>query len=74
MNKLKDLLYILIVNGLIIFFILTLAVNVIENLNPIYKAIIDMALGIATYFICKDITKILVKEVKECTIKSKKRN
>ena len=74
MNKLKDLLYILIVNGLIIFFILTLAVNVIENLNPIYKAIIDMALGIATYFICKDITKILIKEVKECTIKSKKRN
>ena len=74
MNKLKDLLYILIVNGLIIFFILTLAVNIIEMLNPIYKAIIDMALGIATYFICKDITKILIKEVKECTIKSKKRN
>ena len=74
MNKLKDLLYILIVNGLIIFFILTLAVNIIERLNPISKAIADMTLGIITYFICKDITKILVKEVKECTIKSKKRN
>ena len=74
MNKIKDLLYILMVNGLIIFFILTLAVNIIERLNPIYKGIIDMALGIATYFICKDITKILIKEVKECTINSKKKN
>lgn len=69
MNKVKDLLYILMVNCLIIFFILTFAVNVIELLHPIYKAILDMILGNFTFFICKDITKILIKEVKECTTK-----
>ena len=67
MNKLKDILYILMVDSLIIFFALTFAVNVIELLHPIYKAILDMILGIFTFFICKDITKILIKEVKECT-------
>lgn len=64
MKKIKDLIYIIGINCLIIFFVLTLAVNIIELLNPIVKAILDMLLGIITFYICKDITKILIKEVK----------
>lgn len=67
MKVFKDILYIIGVNCLILFFVLTFAINVIELLHPIYKAILDMILGIFTFFICKDITKILIKEVKECT-------
>lgn len=69
MNRVKDLLYILIVNCLIIFFILSFATNVVEMLNPIYKAIVDMVLGIITFYLCKDITRILMKEVRECITK-----
>ncbi len=69
MNKIKNLLYIIGVNCLMIFFALTIATNLIEMLHPIYKAIIDMILGVITYFACKDMTKILIKEVKECTTK-----
>lgn len=74
MNKLKDILYIVMVNSLIVFFILAIATNVVELLSPIYKAIIDMILGIATFYLCKDITKILIKEVKECTTQSERKN
>ena len=62
MNKIKNILYIIGVNLLIIFFALTLATNLIELLQPIYKALADMILGIVTFFICKDITLILIKE------------
>ena len=65
MQKIKDILYILGVNCLIIFFALNIGVNLIELLQPIPKTILDMILGIITYFICKDMTKILIKEVKE---------
>jgi hypothetical protein len=65
MQKIKDILYILGVNCLIIFFALNIGVNLIELLHPIPKTALDMILGIITYFICKDITKILIKEVKE---------
>jgi len=64
MKKIKDLVYIIGVNCLIVFFSLSLAINIVELLNPILKVIIDMLLGIITFYICKDITKILSKEVK----------
>jgi len=74
MNKIKDILYIVGVNCLIIFFALNIGVNLIELLHPIPKTALNMILGIITYFICKDITKILIKEVKECTTKLEKKN
>jgi hypothetical protein len=73
MNKIKDILYIIVVNSLIIFFMLTIATNIVELLNPIYKAMIDMILGVIAYFVCKDITEILIKEVKECTTRFEKK-
>lgn len=63
MKLFKEMIYILGINCLIIFFSLSLAINLIELLNPIIKVIIDMLLGIVTFYICKDITKILTKEV-----------
>ena len=74
MNKIKTLLYIIGINLLIILFALTTAVNFIEQLQPILKALLDMILGLITYFICKDITKILIKEAMECTTQLKKKN
>jgi hypothetical protein len=65
MNKIKTILYIIGIDLLIILFALTLATNLIELLQPIYKALANMILGMIVYFICKDITKILIKEAKE---------
>lgn len=65
MNKIKTILYIIGIDLLIILFGLTFATNFIELLQPIYKALANMILGVIVYFICKDITKILIKEAKE---------
>lgn len=65
MKKIKNILYIVGVDCLILFFALTLAVNLIELLQPVYKALLDMFLGIIVFFICKDITIILMKEIIE---------
>jgi len=73
MKKIKDILYIIGVNGMIIFFALTLVVNVFEKMNPIPKAILTMILGVITFYICKDITKILEKEVLECITQYEKK-
>ena len=74
MKKIKEILYIIGVNCMIIFLSLTLAVNFIELLNPIPKAIINMILGIITFYVCKDITKILIKEVKDVLYDSRRTN
>ena len=64
-EKIEDILYLLGANAMVIFIALVFETNVIEMLNPILKAIIDMILGIAVLRICKKLTKIIIKDIKE---------
>lgn len=64
-EKIEDILYLLGANVMVIFLALVFETNIIEMLNPIFKAIIDMILGIAVLRICKKLTKIIIKDIKE---------
>lgn len=64
-KKIEDILYLVGANATVIFIALVFETNIIEMLNPIFKAIIDMILGIAVLRICKKLTKIIMKDIKE---------
>lgn len=64
-EKIEDILYLVGANVMVIFLALVFETNIIEMLNPILKAIIDMILGIAVLRICKKLTKIIIKDIKE---------
>lgn len=64
-EKIEDILYLLGANAMVIFLALVFETNIIEMLNPIVKAIINMILGIAVLRICKKLTKIIIKDIKE---------
>ena len=72
MQRIKEIFYIIMINLLIILFALSLAANVFELFNKIYRIIATMLTGILTFLICKDVTKILIKEVKDVPKNEKK--
>ena len=72
MQKIKEIFYIVMINLLIILFALSLAANVFELFNKIYRIIATMSTGVLTFWICKDVTKILKKEVKDVPKNEKK--
>lgn len=63
MKKIGNIIFIILVNMMIIFFFWTLSVNILKT--SIISTLIVMSLGIFSYLICKRLTKILNEERKE---------
>lgn len=63
MKKIGNIIFIILVNMMIIFFFWTLSVNILKT--SIISTLIVMSLGIFSYLTCKRLTKILNEERKE---------
>lgn len=63
-KRIKEILFIIGLNCMIIFINLTIAINLVELCQSTLRIITDMILGAMTFFICKRVTKILLMEEK----------
>lgn len=63
MKKIGNIIFIILVNMMIIFFFWTLSVNILKT--SIINTLVVMLLGVLSYLTCKRLTKILNDERKQ---------